>query len=169
MKINFLKCNGNLAKQLSEVALNAYRAHYLHLWHDGGVWYMHRSFRPEVFLQEMKDPFSSFFLLLTEGGVVGFLKIKTFDNQKDTLEIERIYLTQMATRKGIGQQAIKFAEHIAKEQGKTCLLIKAMDTATDVLRFYEKVGFREISRFQLDFEVMKKEFRGMIVMKKVIV
>lgn len=169
MKINFLKCNNNLAKQLSEVALNAYRAHYLHLWHDEGVWYMHRSFRHEVFLQEMKDPFSQFFLLLTEGGVIGFLKTKTFDNQKDTLELERIYLTKTATGKGIGQRAVKFVEGLAKEQGKTRLIIKAMDTATDALHFYEKVGFHEMSRFQLDFEMMKKEFRGMIVMEKKII
>jgi GNAT superfamily N-acetyltransferase len=130
---------------------------------------MHRNFRHEVFLQEMKNPFSQFFLLLTEGGVVGFLKTKTFDNQKDTLELERIYLTQTATGKGIGQHAIKFVENLAKQQGKTRVIIKAMDTATDALRFYEKVGFHEISRFQLDFEVMKKEFRGMIVLEKTII
>lgn len=166
MKINFLKCNNNLAKQLSEVALNAYRAHYLHLWHDNGVWYMHRNFRPETFLQALQDPFSQFFLLLTEGGVVGFLKTKTFDNQIDTLELERIYLIRSATGKGIGQIAIRFVENLAKEQSKTRLITKAMDTATDAIRFYEKVGFQEISRFHLDFEAMKKEFRGMVVMEK---
>ena len=35
-------------QQLATVARRAYADHYLHLWHDGGVWYMNRSFSADV-------------------------------------------------------------------------------------------------------------------------
>lgn len=166
MKINFLRCNESLAKQLSEVALASYQAHYLHLWHDAGNWYMHKCFRPEVLLQELKIPHIAFYLILTEGGVMGFLKTQNVDNQEDTLELERIYLRANATGQGIGEQAILFVEKLAKASGKKRLLVKAMDSAADAMRFYQKMGFKEVTRFQLAFPMMKEMYKGMIIMEK---
>ena len=41
-----------------------------------------------------------------------------------------------------------------------------MDSSKDAIAFYEKMGFQLCGTHYLDFEPMKKEFRGMVVMKK---
>jgi GNAT superfamily N-acetyltransferase len=97
---------------------------------------------------------------------MGFLKTQNVDNQEDTLELERIYLRANATGQGIGEQAILFVEKLAKASGKKRLLVKAMDSAADAMRFYQKMGFKEVTRFQLAFPMMKEMYKGMIIMEK---
>jgi hypothetical protein len=41
----------------------------------------------------------------------------------------------------------------------------AMDTSEKPISAYQKAGFVVHSRTSLDFETMKEEFRGMVVMK----
>ncbi len=49
---------------LRQVALQAYCDHYLHLWHDGGAWYIDRSFSIEQLTQELADENANFFLAI---------------------------------------------------------------------------------------------------------
>jgi hypothetical protein len=60
---------------LVAVAVQSYREHYLHLWSDGGAWYLERCFTPAVLAHEMAVPDSYFYLISRGGAPAGFLKV----------------------------------------------------------------------------------------------
>lgn len=149
------------------VALQSYNEHYLHLWYDNGEWYKQRCFTPEILREEMSDSNAIFYLLYDNDSPVGFLKLNLHKKlypytDADCLELERIYIIKAGTEKGIGKQAIQFTIDLARQLKKKSVWLKAMDTS-DAIFFYEKIGFKEINTTRLDYDLMKEEFRGMVV------
>lgn len=156
---------------LQDIALNAYGDHYLHLWNDGGAWYIERSFSDAALKAELEDTNAAFSLIYAEEELVGFLKLnidKALDNysSEEALELERIYLTKAASGKGVGKQVMRFTEQFAKEKNKRVIWLKAMDSSHDAIRFYEQNGYNLCGTYRLDFEAMKPEYHGMVIMKK---
>ena len=149
------------------VAIQSYDEHYLHLWHDAGAWYKQRCFNPETLKKEMSDDNARFYLLYDAGMPVGFLKLNLHKklepyNDSECLELERIYIIKAGAGKGIGKEAINFTLDIARNLNKKYIWLKGMDTSPSMF-FYERMGFKKIGTTRLDFELMKEEYRGMIV------
>lgn len=171
MTLDFQSLTPDDAPALAEIALRSYRQHYLHLWHDGGAWYIDRCFTVEGLRHEMADPNSRWLLVNRNGEAVGFIKLNVdkplagHDNQ-NALELERIYLVKEATGQGVGQAAMAFVFELARQCGKTLVWLKAMDSSTDAIAAYRRAGFTICGTHYLDFAVMKAEFREMVVMKK---
>ena len=159
------------AELLSEIAVKAYSDHYLHLWYDGGEWYLKKSFDAANLRKEIADEANKFYLAIFDGESVGFLKTRTdrvlpgFENQK-AFEIERIYLMKKAQGKGIGRALMEFSFERARNLKLDLVWLKAMDTSESAVEFYKKLGFETCGRETLDFPQMKTELRGMLVMKK---
>lgn len=155
---------------LVTVAVQSYREHYLHLWTDGGAWYLERCFTPAVLAGEMAGPDSYFYLIYRGGTPAGFLKINDrhpLDGYPppDCLEVERLYLLAAAKGHGAGRAALAFAEELAREKGRRVVWLKTMDSSPAV-PFYEKLGFRTCGHARLSFPLMKAEFRNMLIMQK---
>jgi GNAT superfamily N-acetyltransferase len=160
------------AKALSDIAQKAYPKPYEYLWENGDTsWYVNKCFLPEVFLKELNDTNSTFYIIKDEKNIdLGFLKLNIDASlqektAKECLELERIYLLDKATGKGIGTTALHFVENIAKVLGKKYLWLKVMDSS-DAVRFYQKNGFEICDTYTLDYERIKVAFRGMFYMKK---
>lgn len=159
------------AAVLSVVALKAYRNHYLHLWYDGGEWYMEKCFSVQCLQREMQNENAAFFIAYENEEALGFLKLNIDaalqgEEEKNAMELERIYLTGAATGKGFGKKIMEFVLAIAKDNNKDILWLKVMDTSSSPIAFYKKMGFEICGSYQLDFPVMKKELRGMLIMKR---
>lgn len=159
------------AAELAEVAIAAYKDHYLHLWHDGGEWYLKRSFSVKQLKTELAGEANRFYIARWNGENVGFMKTRTdrslpMFEAGYALEVERIYLTAAAQGKGIGRALIKLAVSDAREMGRNIVWLKAMDTSEDALAFYERMGFAKCGGERLDFEMLKDELRGMFWMKR---
>ncbi|MBA4141367.1 MAG: GNAT family N-acetyltransferase, partial [Segetibacter sp.] len=107
------------ARLLSEVAIKAYSDHYLHLWYDGGAWYIKKCFTTEALTAELNDTNAEFYLALYGNAPVGFLKLNIDaplpGEDKKALELERIYLNKEATGKGIGSELVQLTIKTAKE------------------------------------------------------
>ncbi len=173
MSVTFQPLTPDDAPLLSDVALRSYRQHYLHLWHDGGSWYIDRCFTVDGLRQEMADPNSAWFMVYQNNEPVGFIKLninKPLDGDEsvNALELERIYLVREVTGQGVGKAALQFVFDYARQLNKTLVWLKAMDSSTDAIAFYERMGFVQCGTYQLDFAQMKAEFRGMVVMKKIL-
>lgn len=159
------------AETLSEVAIRAYSDHYRHFWTDGGEWYLERSFSPENLRAELADRGNRFYLAVFEGEPVGFLKTRpdnslpVFENEK-AFEIERIYLMKQAQGKGLGRALMEFSFERARESGKNLVWLKVMDSSAAAIAFYEKMGFEKCGKVTLDYPVMRKELRGMFILRK---
>ena len=154
---------------LRETALQAYADHYLHLWHDEGKWYMEKFFSVEKLTAELNDANAVFYLALYNNSPAGFLKLNIhapLEDDKNALELERIYLKKNCEGKGIGKKLVEITFTVAKENNKDVVWLKAMDSSLGPISFYEKMGFEICGTFRLQHATMKEELRGMVIMKK---
>ncbi|WP_162054372.1 GNAT family N-acetyltransferase [Pontibacter pamirensis] len=163
-------CTAEDLHTLQDIAINAYGDHYLYLWYDGGMWYIDKSFGETALKKEFEDPNVALFLIYSGEELIGFLKLnidKALEDEsdKESLELERIYLTKAASGRGIGRQVVDFTVAFARERNKRLIWLKAMDSSKSV-DFYEQNGFEKCGTYTLDFSQMKPEYRGMYIMKR---
>jgi len=164
------------AETLSTLAKNIYRQYYLHLWHPGGAdWYMNEYAYPVYKLKaELAAPENIHWIAYSGTEAIGYIKLilqpKLPDgDNNEYAELERIYIDQLFAGKGLGRKFMQLAENAAVMNGKKYLYLKAMDSATNSIAFYKRMGFRQIADFQLPmptFQLMKEQFRGMVVLQK---
>ncbi len=170
MNLNIERISISEVEKLSEVATRAYFDHYRHLWYDEGEWYAHKCFNVSQLIEELTDSKNLFFFAVLDGKHVGFLKLRP-ENQLagqdgNGFEVERIYLTNEATGRGVGRALMEFAIEMARQQNKDYVWLKAMDSSQNAIRFYESLGFEICGTSRLNFEQMKTEYLGMVAMRK---
>lgn len=159
-------------KELQDIGIRSYLPHYTHLWKADGVdWYMRRCFADEVLQFELSDPNIEYYIAQAEGQNIGILKLVLHkplpdSNIENALYLEKIYFVKEWTGKGVGRKLIEFVFKRAKKLKRVCVWLMAMDTSEKPVAAYKRAGFVIHSRTRLDFEKMKEEFRGMVVMKK---
>lgn len=164
---------------LSTMACEIYKEHYLHLWHPvGAEWYMHEYAYPaDILQQELADDNLEYYIVYEEGNPLGYLKLVLnasllFDSTANVMEIERIYLYRHATGKGIGGQLLQWTMQRAAQLKKQLVFLKAMDSSIAAINFYRKAGFQICGTMQLPmplFALMQEKYRGMVILKKVVV
>lgn len=164
------KINISEVEKFSNVATRAYFDHYRHLWHDEGKWYAHKCFNINQLSEELSDTKNEFFFAILDENPVGFLKLRPENQLAEQegmgFEIERIYLTNEATGRGVGRKLMEFAVEMARQQNKDYVWLKAMDSSQNAIRFYESLGFEICGTSRLDFEQMKIEYLGMVAMRR---
>lgn len=170
MNIQIEKIKISETEKFSELATRAYFDHYRHLWYDNGEWYAHKCFNINQLSEELSDTKNNFFFAILDEKPVGFLKVRP-ENQLtqqevNGFEIERIYLTNEATGRGVGRKLMEFAVEMARQQNKDYVWLKAMDSSQNAIRFYESLGFEICGTSRLDFEQMKTEYLGMVAMRR---
>ncbi len=161
---------------LTELARNIYKEYYLHLWHTGGAeWYMEEyAYSSDAIKKDLTDLNIEYFIAVEDGSPVGYMKIVLnspfeADENMNALEVERIYLTKKVTGRGLGRQFMELALRKALELKKDIIFLKAMDSSKDAIEFYKRLGYTVCGSLQLPlpaFSVMKKEYRGMVILKK---
>lgn len=163
------------AQLLSDLAKEIYIPHYPYLWNEGGIdWYINEYAYPvEKIKAELLDPNNLHFIAYLNNKPIGYLKLNTSPVSKvfeanEVLELERIYILNTSIQKGIGTQLLNFVKALSIKLNKKIILLKAMDSATEALKFYQKNGFEIVDNFQLPadiFTLMKPEYRGMFILK----
>jgi diamine N-acetyltransferase len=171
------------AHRLSLLAIRCYPPHYAYLWFDGGKWYTETMYPADVLAEEISDPNVVYFIASDGQEDLGYMKLKydyplsigqgfSFGNGSgslidapNALYLDRIYLAKNAVGKGLGTKLIGMSLEIARKMGKTAVWLAAMDSSR-AREMYEKQGFVECGNWQLDFEKMRPEYRGMVLMVK---
>lgn len=172
--MSICQINTSHAAELSALAKAIYVEHYLHLWYPGGAeWYMNEQAYPEEKLQaELADPNNLHYIVYDEQEApLGYLKLlisATLSGQeeKEGLEIERIYLHKAATGKGVGKQLMELSETLARQYHKDFIFLKAMDSSQDAIGFYQRMGYTVCGKLVLPFTQMKEVYRGMVILQK---
>ncbi|MES2372811.1 MAG: GNAT family N-acetyltransferase [Bacteroidota bacterium] len=161
------------ANELCALAKAIYVEYYLHLWSPGGAdWYMHEyAYHPDKLRAELADVNNRHFIVYDGEKPMGYVKLRLnavlecFEKY-NSLEIERIYLHKSIAGKGFGKQLMLLSEEIARDHKREMIFLKAMDTSTDAISFYQKMGYAECGTLVLPFPQMKEEFRGMVILNK---
>jgi ribosomal protein S18 acetylase RimI-like enzyme len=132
------------------------------------------AYAPDKIRQELADDNTEYFIAVEDGVPCGYLKIvltavlQGYETM-NAMEVERIYLHQAAIGKGLGSRLMKLAQQRAVELKKDILFLKAMDSSTAAIEFYKRQEFEICGSLQLPmpaFTLMKKEYRGMVILKK---
>jgi diamine N-acetyltransferase len=183
MDLTFREIGIQSVEILSNLAQKAYRDHYLHLWKDNNAdWYINKCFLIAPLTQELNNPNNKFYIIFDNEKPLGFLKLVLnhplsegvpADSINDKIEpkmlyLERIYFVKEAIGKGIGEKTMQLAFQKATEWDYHGLWLSAMDSSIKPIAFYKRMGFEIIATKQLDFNQIKDEMRGMVVMKKML-
>ena len=159
---------------LSDVATHAYTDHYLHLWKNNNAdWYINKCFTIEVLTAELNDPNNVFYIVFEDEKPLGFFKIVLSNPlsindifEQNALYLERVYFIKEAVGKGLGEIAFNFALDTARRLNKKIIWLTAMDSSLKPIAAYKRMGFEICGTKELDFECIKDELRGMVIMKK---
>ncbi len=107
-------------------------------------------------LQEMKsliffdDPKYKTFVILSSGAICGYAYISRFKPREayDGTAEATVYLKSEYTGRGIGAEAIRFMEQIAKEQNIHVLLAVITDGNNASIKAFEKNGFVKCAHYR---------------------
>jgi ribosomal protein S18 acetylase RimI-like enzyme len=176
--IDIKKIDSTSAETLSNLAKSIYVHHYAHLWLTGGMdWYINEFAYPVSKIKsEIENENCLHYIAFINDKPVGYLKININaaiegGDKKKGIELERIYIDTTVVNKGLGTQLMNFVLDIAKSHQKEYVFLKAMDSAQLALQFYTKLGYEKVGAFRLSdstFHLMKEEYRGMYILKKLI-
>ncbi len=176
--IEIKKIDSTSAEALSILAKSIYVHHYAHLWLAGGMdWYINEFAYPVSKIKnEIENENCLHYIAYINNQPVGYLKININaaiegGDKKDGFELERIYIDTTEVNKGLGTYLMNFVFDIAKSYQKKYIFLKAMDSAQLAMQFYTKMGYDLVGSFRLSdttFHLMKEEYRGMCIFKKLI-
>jgi ribosomal protein S18 acetylase RimI-like enzyme len=176
--IRIEKASAREAVLLTKLSGDIYKQHYLHLWHPGGAdWYMNEyAYATDKIKQDLTDKGVEIFIAYEDAVPVGYLKLVLssvlagYENHT-ALEVERIYIDKAYMGRSIGKQFMQIALNKARELKKEFIFLKAMDSATDAIAFYEKLGYTISGKLQLpmpQFLLMKEKYRGMVILHRTV-
>ena len=108
--------------------------------------YLDANITAEKMTTEMNDPDSEFYLAKNDSEVVGYLKVnfgkaQTELQDKNALEIERIYVSKDYYGKNLGQLLFSKAIAIAKANGLKNIWLGVWEKNERAINFYKKNGF----------------------------
>jgi diamine N-acetyltransferase len=156
-------------KILSDLCYQIYPQTYSNWWFDGGKWYMETMYNPDKMLIELEDKNAEFYFLTLNEEPIGYLKVNhSFKNERNSFEIERIYLNQTYAGQGLGNKLLNFGIEIARSLNRKTVHLKVMASGNATIKFYEKNGFEAIGSELLPFELLKPELRIINTMRKIL-
>ncbi|RYG33723.1 MAG: GNAT family N-acetyltransferase [Chitinophagaceae bacterium] len=113
--------------------------------------YLETAFSDEQMTKELSDRNSEFYLAETGGEAIGYLKLNFADEQtelqdRDGLEIERIYVLKKFYGRKVGQALFKKATEIASQRALKYIWLGVWEENLRAINFYKKNGFLEFGK-----------------------
>lgn len=111
--------------------------------------YLSEAYDRSKLLRELRDAHEQFFFLYADEHLAGYLKLNEAPSQSDindkqSLELERIYVSSVFQGNGLGRYLMEQAVHIAIEHGKQYVWLGVWERNEKALRFYQNNGFYAI-------------------------
>ncbi len=139
---------------------------YIDYWKDDGEWYVNDLYNIDNLKKELKEENTEYFFVFLKKTVIGIMRIVygvDTNYQKDSsyIKLHRLYLDQTIQNKGIGYKLMKWLIESSREKGYKKLWLEVMDKQHQALHFYRKLGFVEVDKVYIPFELIFDEYRGM--------
>ncbi|MCO5947031.1 GNAT family N-acetyltransferase [Mucilaginibacter flavidus] len=163
--ITITQCDISQLYLLAEIAITSYKQTYNYLWLDEAEAYLKKFYDTADFKTDIAKPGVYYFFVYADDELVGYFKLKeslsSLNSEKKCLEIEKLYLLQSATGKGIGKTVMNFIFDFANKKQCTTLLLQVMESSPAKL-FYESYGFKQTGRARLDYPFLIDEYRWIL-------
>ncbi len=110
--------------------------------------YLDEAFPHEKIRSELEDQNSHTFLLTIEEEVAAFSKVNILDSQtdlqeKEGMELQRIYVLEKYKRRGLGKTLIEHSIALGRELGCSYIWLSVWKKNPSAVSFYEKMGFHQ--------------------------
>lgn len=133
------------------------------------VRFLEEDYETVKLVKEIENPNSSFYFLMVQNEIAGYLKINVGDAQtehlrENALEVERIYLRSSFQHRGLGNVLLDFAEKTAREEGKDYMWLGVYEKNVPAQHFYKRHGFSKVS--QHTFQVGSDPQTDWLLVKK---
>ena len=139
---------------------------YKQLWQNEDCsWYINSQYSLNQLKEELQDLNADYFFIVFDNKNVGILRL-IHQKELKTTKLHRLYLGQNYQGKGLGKKIMQLTEDIAKSNHSKSIWLEAMDTQTQALHFYKKEGYLIEKTYQLPFNLIHKELRGIHKMTK---
>jgi len=150
---------------LAEIAITSYKQTYNYLWLDEAEAYLKKFYDKADCKEDMAKTGVYYFFVYDDDELVGYFKLKenlsSLNSEKKYLEIEKLYLLQSATGKGIGKTVMNFIFDFADKKQCNTLLLQVMESSPAKL-FYESYGFKQTGRARLNYPFLIDEYRWIL-------
>jgi ribosomal protein S18 acetylase RimI-like enzyme len=110
--------------------------------------FLDTQFTREQLMEEPDEPHNYFFIAWEDGEPLGYMRLKLWQSQAysclpsaPTLEITRLYATQLAIGKGVGKAMMQFALDFARSKMVKQVWLGVWEHNERAIRFYQKWGF----------------------------
>lgn len=161
--------NTNIDSYIS-VGITSYKEHYLHLWQNQDPSpFINAHLTKQSIIKGLNNPKQLFFLIKVNKENAGVLNI-TIDSEKEksicknNLLLNKIYLLNSFSGKGVGSKTIDFVNKLAREYKKNSILLYAMKKGKP-LDFYKKHGYQIIKEAFIDLPRVLDKEKEMWLMK----
>ena len=150
MNIFLKKCTMENLIELRELSIKTYYETFAHLNTKKDMQdYLEDAFNVEKLNSELNDKNSEFYFLYYNDKIAGYLKVneapsQTDINDKESLEIERIYVLGEFQGEGLGRYLMKEALEMARKRNKKYAWLGVWEKNEKAICFYKKNGFYEI-------------------------
>ncbi|NGP90273.1 GNAT family N-acetyltransferase [Fodinibius halophilus] len=147
MDLDFNTCTLSDIELLSEVAKETFHETFADMnSSETMAAYLESAFNKEQLKKEISNPNSLFLFLYSNGELAGYLKVNENEAQtefqdKDGLEIERIYLRKEFQGQGLGSTLLEKAISIANNRNKRYIWLGVWEHNEQAISFYEHKGF----------------------------
>ena len=110
--------------------------------------YLHAAFSKETIEVELLNPNSKFYFTYFNNVLVGYFKLNENEAQteqfdKNTIELERIYVLEPFQGQQIGKYMLFKTIEIAKEKQVSFLWLGVWEKNKAAIRFYKRFGFKK--------------------------
>lgn len=144
------KCTTEDIALLRELSIMTYYESFAHLnTNENMAAYLENAFNIKRLTKEFNDTNSEFYFLCHNGQIAGYIKLneapsQTDINDKNALEIERIYVVYEFQGTGLGRFLLEQAIAKAVERNKKYVWLGVWEKNEKAIHFYKKNGFYEI-------------------------
>ena len=144
-----------------------FSGNFAHHFNEGGLdLYLNQVYSREGIKADLINPYINYFIAFCNSKPVGFMKLHLNSNLPDYLpecgmEVEKIYFFPRHQGKGIGRKLMNVAIELALQLNKELIWLGVIDTNTNAIAFYRKMGFTLYDKTRLDVPYFKEELRGM--------
>ena len=152
MKLIYKKCHLEELDQLVQISKTTFiDAFETHNAPEDFKSYIELAFGTTTLASELRNPHSSFYFVYWDKNLVGYFKLNMNDaqsdlKQKDSLELERIYILNNFQGKGLGEMILDKVKKLAAQTTKTFLWLGVWEQNVGAIKFYEKNGFVKFGR-----------------------
>lgn len=148
-----------------------YRSGYEYIWEDQGDWYVNLIYNRHRLHKELKRATTHYFFVEVAKRKIGILKYDFPYSPREielpkAMKLHRLYLHPEFQGKGIAQTLLIHCEQTAIENGLSTIWLEVMSCQPQAKKFYQKMGFKHILSYNLDFERIYPDYRGIEIWKK---